>query len=508
MGIGKEEETVGHLLSRSGYFTGWIGKFHLGADRANTYVSPLSGAVVSEEEYLDNYAYFVASEFDSLSGADAQAYLEGPVTDAHREIEEIVKSHIQKNLGFDHADYIYRGNMDYPINRHNMDWLVEGALEFLDSSQEQIGRSGLVKPFYLHFNTTLMHGPVGQISESMHHPNISGRGWLPKPIKIDPSYMDSRDEIFARVAAAGLDTETAAITWLDEGVGAVMKKLDELGLTENTVFVFVSDHGTINKATLFSRDGTNVPMIVRYPALTSDPGVNKDVECIELVQNIDFVPTVLDLAGVTSPETYGMDGKSFRSLLEDPLGNQAIHEHLFFQVGHARGILKGDFKYIVTRFSQERLERIEKGIADNKYREISRSPAKPSKRLIRDFGYMGTHPVITSRGMEFNPAYLDFDQIYRVGPLGAREAEAEKLEGGDTKNLLAKPNGGPDVSSVHTAMIDVLESELQYLNADSGQMRPFGEFDTGFGPSTSPVLSPEVLKLHDFLYGFLLRSRE
>lgn len=502
MGIGSDEQTVGHLLNAAGYFTGWVGKFHLGADDSKMYTSPISGKPVNEEDYTNDYASFVEAEYNSLKGGRAQAYLEGPLTDAHIEIENIVKSHIENNLGFDYADYIYRGNLDKPINAHNLEWTIKGALEFLDLSQNQLDGGGGVRPFYLHLNTTLLHGSGRQVTKDMDSPNFSGRGWLPDPIIIDPAYMNSRQEIRERVAAAGMDPDTAGVTWLDEGVGAVMKKLDALGLTDNTVFVFVPDHGTTNKVTLFGEDGCNVPLIVRYPAVMTSPGLNKGVECTELVQNIDFVPTIADLAGVPIPASYKMDGRSFRAFLEDPFNSQEIHDHLYFEIGHAKAILKDEFKYIVSRFSQGRIQEIQREIDLGSYGDLDYLPVTPVESLVVNFGYMGSHHRISARGLEYNPAYLDFDQVYDMGPRGNRKSMAEKTECADTKNLLTQFPLSPAILDLHESLKSVLEQDLQFLNADSGQTRPFGEFDTGFGPTIAPALTTEMLEWYHYLFAY------
>jgi arylsulfatase A-like enzyme len=106
-----------------------------------------------------------------------------------------------------------------------------------------------------------------------------------------------------------------AVTAIDQCVGRLLRKLDELGLTENTVVIFTSDHGDHfgqrpghpHKCAGYD-DSARVPLIVRYPAQFKGGRV-----CTELVSNVDLMPTILGLAGVEAPN--GLQGVSLKPLL-------------------------------------------------------------------------------------------------------------------------------------------------------------------------------------------------
>ena len=93
------------------------------------------------------------------------------------------------------------------------------------------------------------------------HPEITGEGRVTR--KLDAE-MPPRDTIAKRVKEAGYD-HALGLTWMDDGIGAILNKLDELGIADNTIFIFIPDHGSTKKASMFSLDGSNVPMVVRYP---------------------------------------------------------------------------------------------------------------------------------------------------------------------------------------------------------------------------------------------------
>jgi arylsulfatase A-like enzyme len=106
-----------------------------------------------------------------------------------------------------------------------------------------------------------------------------------------------------------------ATVGVDENLGRVLDYLDKRKLTEDTVVVYTSDngfflgeHGWYDKRWMYE-PSLRIPLLVRYPRLDVKGRVNP-----AFVQNIDFAPTMLDLAGVPAPEQ--MQGRSVRPMLE------------------------------------------------------------------------------------------------------------------------------------------------------------------------------------------------
>jgi arylsulfatase A-like enzyme len=102
---------------------------------------------------------------------------------------------------------------------------------------------------------------------------------------------------------------------IDDGVGRMLDKLDELGLTENTLVIYTSDqgfflgeHGWFDKRFMYE-ESYRMPFLCRYPAAIAAGSTSKDIAC-----NVDFAPTFLDYAGVAKP-SY-MQGTSMRPVLE------------------------------------------------------------------------------------------------------------------------------------------------------------------------------------------------
>jgi iduronate 2-sulfatase len=112
----------------------------------------------------------------------------------------------------------------------------------------------------------------------------------------------------------------AAITYLDAQIGKLLDELDRLGLSQNTVVVFFSDHGfhagefgEFGKLTNFEI-GTQVPLIIAYPGI---PHAGESTNA--LTELVDIYPTLVDLCGLPSPAGgRQLSGTSLLPVLNDP----------------------------------------------------------------------------------------------------------------------------------------------------------------------------------------------
>ncbi len=111
-------------------------------------------------------------------------------------------------------------------------------------------------------------------------------------VELPPYYPDT--EFCRRDWANGLEQ----MQLVDKEVGALLKRLDDEGLAENTLVFFIGDHGRCHiRGKQFLYDGgIRIPMIMRWPGKV-DPGSESD----EMVMSIDICATILEAAGVTPP---------------------------------------------------------------------------------------------------------------------------------------------------------------------------------------------------------------
>ena len=117
---------------------------------------------------------------------------------------------------------------------------------------------------------------------------------------------------------------------VDEQVGRILNKLDEMQIINDTLIVYAGDnghfwgeHGLYDKRLAYE-ESIRIPFIVRYPGLIKDPGRRAS----QMILNIDLAPTLLDIAGIDIPA--GMQGLSIRPILQSSAatGRQSwLYEH-------------------------------------------------------------------------------------------------------------------------------------------------------------------------------------
>jgi len=172
----------------------------------------------------------------------------------------------------------------------------------------------------------------------------------PKKVKLAPIYPDT--PTFRYTHARTLDNHQKA----DSQMANVIKQLEQEGELENTFIFYFGDHGGVlpgSKGYLFER-GLSVPLVIRVPEnfkhLVGDGLKTANTRVSGLVSFIDFAPTVLELAGVTSPAEY--HGQSFLSA-NTSLEKLNKRDEVYAQADRfdeksdlVRSLRKGNFKYI------------------------------------------------------------------------------------------------------------------------------------------------------------------
>ena len=161
----------------------------------------------------------------------------------------------------------------------------DAALAFIRTNRE--------RPFFVYLPTNAPHGPL-LVAEKYSKPYL------------DRGVPASRAKFYGMVAN------------IDENMGRLMDRLDELGLAENTILIFMTDNGTAagNRGPMRGAKGSpyegghRVPCFIRWPARLEG---GRDVD--RLTAHFDLLPTLLDLCGLEKPEGVALDGTSLAPLL-------------------------------------------------------------------------------------------------------------------------------------------------------------------------------------------------
>ncbi|SNR78311.1 Arylsulfatase A [Lutibacter agarilyticus] len=401
-----KEKTIGNYLQELGYKTGFVGKNHAiesleqvdQSKKPDLYADPTDPKVIAELEYR------------------------------HKMLQEDIK-----NCGFDFADNLYHDNPNWlgikALASQNMDWITEGGLRFIDNYKDS--------PFFLYFATTIPHHPLNAENSYDADPRITSKGLLEEPLNVQPS----RESLKIRIKESGLSGEKKTnLLWMDDALGALINKLEETGKLDNTIIVFFNDHGQNSKGTLY--EGGIHSQTIIWKKGGFKVGNTSDVK----VSNIDFLPTILDFAGVKETSTIG-DGYSFKAALD---GEEFIpRSSNFYELGYARAVVKGKYKYIAIRYPEyaTKLNAEERAKILKEYNEFRESFGGEAISYDSTLPYGHLEMVPGGGGAEHatygnKSGFFDVDQLY--------DLEADPIE----ENNLA-------LKEAYKAVLEEMKIEMQ-----------------------------------------------
>ena len=276
------EITIAEMLKNANYSTGIFGKWHLG----DNYPSRPT------DQGFDESLIHLAGGIGQVG--DFTNYFKGD------------KSYFNPILWHNNKQKEYEG--------YCSDIFTENAIKFIEKNKS--------KPFFCYLSFNAPHTPL-QVPEKYY-----------KMYKdLDPESGFSENSFLNKMNEKDKDDARriyGMITNIDENVGKVIDKLDELNIKEETLIIFMSDNGPQQiryngrmkgrKGTVYS-GGTRVPFYLKYPNKFSQP---KEIN--QLSAHIDILPTISEICNVDLPQDRKIDGKSLMPLIENKNTNQ---RHLF-----------------------------------------------------------------------------------------------------------------------------------------------------------------------------------
>jgi len=227
------------------------------------------------------------------------------------------------------------------------DVITDEALKFIDAHHADRD------PFYLSVHYTAPHAP-----------------WVGHPPDIVDSYDDCpfnscpQEPVHPWAADQPLTQEClgnremlkgyfAAVTAMDDNVGRIIARIEELGLRERTLIVFLSDngfscghHGFWGKGNA-TRPRNMYENSILVPAIFSHPGrLSQGRVADAMVSAYDFLPTLLDYLDLPVPEERNLPGRSFRGVLEGESAEGRDAVVIFDEYGPVRMIRTREWKYV------------------------------------------------------------------------------------------------------------------------------------------------------------------
>ncbi len=204
------------------------------------------------------------------------------------------------------------------------DIVVREATRFLEENRD--------RPFFLYLPFNLPHYPLQPERRF---------------VKLYSQMQDPRRKRYA-----------AFLTTLDDKLGTILKKVDDLGLTENTLVIYFSDHGHSTEERAFGGGGSAGPYRghkftvweggIRVPAIVSWPGHLPEGEVRDqLVASMDLMPTIADLCGARLPDVP-LDGRSLRRVLESP-DAPTPHPVMHWAAGKRWAVRRGKWKLVFDK---------------------------------------------------------------------------------------------------------------------------------------------------------------
>lgn len=269
--------TMGHHFSEAGYITGASGKMHLvGKDKHVGFkLRPLGDAGA-------DVLWRAAEDVRKVAGAVCQPAVAGPSDD--------------------------------PLETFQDYQATQAAIRMLKENRD--------RPFMFWVSYIFPHFPF--VSPEIYYNRYRGRMRLPEVTREEiarlPVYLQKyrEEHLWANLTDEQILTARAAyygnVNFIDDEVGKLLKALDELDLTRNTIIVYTTDHGEMLgehglwRKNCFYEQSARIPLIISYP-----PALPKGKVVSEVVEQFNLFPTISELCGLGTPT--GISARSMVKLM-------------------------------------------------------------------------------------------------------------------------------------------------------------------------------------------------
>ena len=307
--LAPDEVTFGHIFSDAGYKTLISGKWQL-------------------------YSYNPPEEWPEARNKGQR------IEDAGFDEYCVWHAHHTEEKGSRYKDPIIYEKGEYlqdTAGKYGDDIFADRIMDFVERNKDE--------DFFVYFPMALTHGPFEPTPDSpefddfepMSNKTLGGKTW---------------DEIQEGGGDAHTRYYQDMVEYHDKIIGRINDKLDDLGIREDTLVIYVGDNGSPQEVCSLVHDhgevcggkgltndrGTHVPLIAEWPGTIGANTIEKG-----LVDSSDFLPTIMDIAGIDAPSGYEMDGRSFLPQLKGEEGNPRDWVYFHFEPMSPRVFRKARF---------------------------------------------------------------------------------------------------------------------------------------------------------------------
>lgn len=294
--LSTEHKTMAHYFNEAGYYTGYIGKWHLGSTRH----------AVPQDERGDYQYWLGANALEATSTA---------------------------------YDTLVYDNDNQPVHLpgYRVDALTDAAIRFVNQNKE--------KPFFLFLSFLEPH--FQNSNDSFPAPDVYKN--------IPAAYIPPDLGALAGTTWQHLGGYYGMVKRLDEALGRIRDALKSLHLSENTIILFTSDHGCHFKTRNEEYKRSCHESSIRIPMALNGGPFTGGGRVQEMVSLLDVAPTLLDACGIDVPED--MQGHSIMPLLHGQKSD--FPQEIFVQISESqvgRSIRTKRWKYAVEALDKDPIQ--------------------------------------------------------------------------------------------------------------------------------------------------------
>jgi arylsulfatase A-like enzyme len=317
------------------------------------------------------------------TAADARQTLPGLLTQAGYQTRAVGKMHytpLRRNYGFEHMEILpdYYRQMarqrhlgvpaDHGLGQNEMEpaistvaetnsltrWIVERSIDFLETRDD-------TRPFFLYTSFSKPHPPFDPCA---NYWSLYASAEVPPPVRgdwsrtpdavpagfMEPTWFLNGVDGFSEAKLRDVRRAYyALITQIDYNLGLLFARMREMGLLDNTLILFSSDHGEMlgdhhmGAKSVYFEGSAHVPMLVRPP--TGSPAEKlRGARCDTITCLADIMPTCLAATGVKPPAKPALDGIDLIAAAQGKAKRELLHG----EYGDTHFVMEGNLKYVFT----------------------------------------------------------------------------------------------------------------------------------------------------------------